>query len=110
MQETGLKLKALLDSAESIKSLPVGAREDLVNKLLALSDEQMEAIIKILEEEKDKVAAIKEELKKYGDKISDLFARARQAGRELKIAFTRAKEEEHKGAESERTDELLEKL
>ena len=104
------KLEALLEEAESIKNLSAEVREDLVNKLLALNDEQMEAVIKILEEEKDKVSALKEKLRQYDDKIKDLFGQARQAGRELKMAFMKAKEEEQESSESAQTEALLKKL
>jgi NRPS condensation-like uncharacterized protein len=107
MTDNKQKLKILLDDTDSIRSLPMGVRDDLVNKLLALSDEQMLAIIAILEEEKDKVSAIKAKLKEYGNTINDLFMKARVAGRELKMAFTKAKERDQAGVEA---DGILGKL
>jgi len=104
------KLRALLESADSIKSLSVAVREDLVNKLLALNDEQTIAIIKILEEEKSKVSALNAKLKEYGNKIEDLFGKARQAGRDLKLAFMKAKADDQTQSESDQTENLLRKL
>jgi len=104
------KLQALLESADSIKSLSAAVREDLVKKLLDLNDEQMEAVIKILEEEKGKVSALNAKLKEYGNKIEDLFGKARQAGRDLKLAFMKAKADDQVRSESDQTENLLKKL
>lgn len=104
------KLQQLIKNSPTLQSLPAEELQFRTQSMLNADEVAMTEFIKILENETVQMKRIDDNFAKKADELNNLMAEANQLEHEAETIIRQEKEEEERGAETEKAESLLKQL
>ena len=104
------RLKDLIMESASINSLPEDKKKETVNRMFSSTPEQMQELVKILENEAVEMAKLDEEERKKIEEVESLLKEVEETEKELKTELRKEAETTAGKEESSEQQKLLDEL
>jgi len=103
-------LKPLIENSISLNSLPADKKQSTIDKMLNSSPEQMEELIKILQEEAVQIAKLSQEEEEKIKEVEKLMQDIKTTETTLKTEIRKEEEKKVTQEDQSKQDELLDEL